>query len=153
MRGRAHGAGHACACVDIQKRLEELALRRNCLVNPREHVPYVPQRVVCVQLDRPCACAAGRTSGSQCAHEGGERGRLACLREHGERFTGQGGRLTCVRRGEVVGEVAHARSSGRERRRRAASLSSLDTSRDASRPMLRNSELHHRTSLSYAFSR
>ncbi len=49
--------------------------------------------------------------------------------------------------------TTYDRCSGRERRRRTASLSSSGTSRDASRPILRNSTLHHRNNFSHAFSR
>lgn len=64
VRRCAHGAGHARARVDAEQRLEELALGRDRLVHPCEHVADVAQRVVRVQLDRPCACAAaGRAAG------------------------------------------------------------------------------------------
>jgi hypothetical protein len=36
-----------------EERLGELALARERLVHPREHVARVPQRVVRTQLDRP----------------------------------------------------------------------------------------------------
>ena len=63
MRGRAHGAGHARARVDAEQRLEELALRRDRLVHPCEHVADVAQRVVRVQVDRPRAGAARAAAG------------------------------------------------------------------------------------------
>jgi hypothetical protein len=43
-----------------EERLGELALARERAVHPREHVARVPERVVCVELDRPDGRAARR---------------------------------------------------------------------------------------------
>lgn len=88
VRGGAYGAGHARACVEAEQRFEELALCRDRLVHPCEHVANVAQRVVRVQVDRPLACAACAAAGGQGAREGGEKRGLARLCEHGEGIAG-----------------------------------------------------------------
>ena len=87
----AYGAGHTRASIDAEQGLKELALRRDCLMHPREHVADVAQRVMGMQVDRSCACAARAAASCQGACEGREERGLARLRENGKGIAGQPG--------------------------------------------------------------
>ena len=75
----AWGADHPPGAARPEKALEELALRRDRLVHPCEHVTDVPKRVVSVQFDRAWE-TAGAAAGEG-VHKRREERRLSRLRE------------------------------------------------------------------------
>jgi hypothetical protein len=126
-----------------EERLCELALARERLVHPREHVARVPQRVVSMQLDRPREPA--RPATRERSGEGGGQRAGAGLREQRE----------CVAGSAVSGCGGDSRresydsSSGRSCSRRMLSRSEGGTSACIeSRPIARKAASASRAILS-----
>lgn len=91
----SHRADHPLAFFRAhpEEALEELALSRDGLVHPSEHVADIAQRVVRVQLYR--SREAARAAACQSRGERAQQRRLARLREQGQGFAAmEGGSFT-----------------------------------------------------------